>query len=355
MKGMNEKFLYALLQARGPSGYEEAVQKIVRNYVKDFAKTVETDLHGNLIVGINTKAKRRVMLAGHADQIGFLIKHIDKNGYLFVDRLGGIDAGVLPGSRVEITGKKGIVTGVFGRKPIHKQKQSERENMNLDIARMWIDIGAKDQKAAEKLVEIGAPATFATGVLKLGDDLVSSPALDNRVGVFIAMEVLRHCTKEKLDVAVYGVSTVQEEVGLRGAKTAAFAIDPEVGIAIDVTTSTDNPGADESAKESPCALGKGAGIYSGPNVNPIVHRMLTDVAKKSKIPHQPLASSNLLGNDANIMQVSRGGMAAGSIGVPNRYMHTQAEVCSLSDIHSCIRLLVAFLKTLKATTDLRPR
>lgn len=353
---MNEKskrFLYDLLETPSPTGFEQRIQKVVRAYMKPYADSFETDLHGNLIVGLNPKAKRRVMLAGHCDQIGLMVKHITKEGFLYCSALGGIDGGVLPGTHVTVHAKGGPLSGVIGRKPIHLQSQEERSKMSIDLDSMWVDIGAKSKKEAEKKVEIGDPLTFKLGVSELSNDLICSPGLDDKVGLFIAMEALRLCVNSKLSVALYSVSTVQEEVGLRGARTAAYSVDPEVGIAIDVTHSSDNPG-NEGPKAVPCKLGAGPSIVRGPNVNPVVERMLVASAKKAKIPYQPAPASGLLGNDANAIQITRAGVAAASLGIPNRYMHTQSEVCSLQDLENSAKLLAAFVKSIGPKTDFRP-
>ncbi len=356
MQKESKKFLYDVLATPSPTGFEQPVQRIVRDRMAKYADSVETDLHGNVIVGVNTKATRKVMLAGHCDQIGFMVKHIAKDGFVYVSSIGGIDAGVLPGARVTIHAKKGPVQGVFGRKPIHQQSSEERDKMKLDTEKCWIDIGAKDQKEAEKKITIGDPATFYLESFELSDDLICAPGLDDKVGLFVAMEALRLVaeSKKKLEVALYAVSTVQEEVGLRGAKTSAYGIDPEVGIAIDVTFSSDNPAA-ENSKAVPCKLGSGPAICRGPNVNPVVEQLLFDVAKKGKIPHQPSPESRLLGNDANAIQVSRAGVAAGSIGIPNRYMHTQIEVCSLKDLEASAKLLAGFTQAISKKTSFIPR
>lgn len=354
MNTESKAFLHKLLTAPSPTGFEQPVQRIVREHMKRHADTIETDLHGNVIVGINTKASRRVMLAGHCDQIGFMVKHISKEGFVYVGALGGIDAGVLHGAHVTIHGSSGAVDGVFGRKPIHMQTGEERDRMKLDLEKMWIDIGASSQKEAEKKIQIGDPVTFKLGVTELGKELVCSPGLDDKVGLFIAMEALKLCAKSKLDVALYAVSTVQEEVGLRGAKTAAYAIDPEVGIAIDVTFASDNPG-NENSKAVPCKLGGGPCISRGPNINPVVEKMLLASAKKAKIPVQAAPSAKLLGNDANSIQVSKRGVATGSIGIPNRYMHTQSEICHYKDLENSAKLLAQFTKDITKKTDFTPK
>ncbi len=354
MNKESKDFFYKLLKTPSPTGYEAPVQKVVKKRMEKYADTIETDLHGNLIVGINTKAERRVMLAGHCDQIGFMVKHIDKNGYVYMDRLGGIDNAVLWGTTIVINGKKGPVRGVFGKKAIHLTPADERSRPKADLNAMWVDIGAKDKKDAEKLITVGDSATFDLTVQELSNDLVCSPGIDDKAGLFVVMEALRLCARKKLSVALYSVSTVQEEVGLRGAKTAAYGIDPDIGIAVDVTHATDDP-ANSGQKTSPCELGKGPGIYQGPNINPIMYKMLVDAAKKHRTPYQPLTSGRLMGNDANAMQVNRAGVAAASIALPNRNMHTQAEIISLKDLENSAKLLANFIQTVTPRTNLRPR
>ncbi len=356
MEKESKEFLYELLNTPSPTGFEQPVQRIIRRRMKKYADSIQTDLHGNVLVGLNSKAPRKVMLAGHCDQIGFMVKHITKEGFIYVSALGGIDVGVLNGSLVTIHTDKGPIHGVMGRKPIHHQTAEERNNLKLDIEKVWIDIGAKDSKEVEKRVSIGDPVTFKLGVTELGTDLIAGPGLDDKVGLFIAMEALRICAqgKKPLKVGLFAVSTVQEEVGLRGAKTAAYRIDPEVGIAIDVTHASDNPGND-NGKMVPVKLGAGPSIYRGPNINPVVEKMLFAAAKRLKLPHQPLAASGLLGNDANAIQVTKAGVAAASIGVPNRYMHTQVEVCSLKDLENCAKLLAGFVQDITAKSDFTPQ
>ncbi len=353
MQTESKEFLYSLLTTPSPTGFEQEIQRVVKKRMAPFAETIETDLHGNLIIGINTKAERKVMLAGHCDQIGLMVKHITKEGYIYVASLGGIDAGVILGTPVTVWGKDGPIPGVIGRKPIHLMNGEERDKAKADIDKIWIDIGAKDKKEVEKKVTIGDSITFRLGVTELANDLICSPALDDKAGLFVAMEAFRLCAKAKLNVALYAVSTVQEEVGLRGATTSAFSVDPEVGIAVDVTHASDNPGQ-ENAKAIPCKLGAGPCISRGPNTNPIVHKMLVSAAKKVRTPYQIEPHARPHGNDANAMQISRRGVATASLDIPNRYMHTPIEVCSLKDMENAAKVLAQFIKDIDKKTDFRP-
>lgn len=349
-----KKFFYKLLTTPGPTGFEEKIQKVVKSRMKDYADFIDTDLHGNLIVGLNTKAETKVMLAGHCDQIGFMVNHVTKDGFIYLSPLGGIDTTVLFGTKVVIHAAKEKVVGVIGKKPIHLQRADERGKAKADFNNLWVDIGAKDKKEVEKHIQIGDPVTFDPGVTECFQDHVSSPAIDNRAGLFVVMEALRLCAKKKLNVALYSVSTVQEEVGLRGATTASYSIDPDIGLGVDVTHATDNPGYTEK-KAPPCLLGGGPVIVRGPNVNPIVEKRLLQAARKYKIPYQINPSSRLLGNDTRAMQINRAGMATGSIGLPNRYMHTQVEMCSLKDLTNSAKLIAKFVQDISKSTDFTPR
>ena len=353
MKAESKDFLFKLLNTPSPTGHEQRIQRLVARRMREYADLIEGDLHGNLIVAVNPGAKRKVMLAGHCDQIGFMVKHISEDGCLWVSALGGVDPGVLYGARVTVHTKRGPMEGVIGRKPIHLQKGDERTKLELELEKVWIDIGARDRKEAQKYVELGDAVTFQSGVFELPNGRIVSPGMDDRVGLFVAMETVRRCARRKLAVGLYAVSTVQEEVGLRGAMTSAFGIEPEVGIAIDVTHASDNPGNDDK-KQPSCQVGGGPTISRGPNVNPVVARRLIAAAKKAKIKYQLLPSADLLGNDARAIQVSRRGVATGSIGIPNRYMHTQVELCSLADIENAAKLLTYFVRDISPKTSFKP-
>ncbi len=354
MNSDSKKFLYQLLNTPSPTGFEEGIQRIVKKRMEKYADRIETDLHGNLIVALNPKAERRVMLAGHCDQIGFMVKHISEDGFIYLDALGGIDPTSLPAAHITIAGTKGPVEGVIGHRPIHIQKPEQRGKLDVTMNSVWVDIGVKDKKEALKLVSIGDSAVCRLGVTELQNDLICGAALDNRVGLFVVMEALRLCASSKISVGLYSVSTVQEEVGLRGATTAAFSVDPEIGIAVDVCHATDNPGNSET-KQPPCKVGAGPVIFKGPNTNPVVVKRLLEAAKQAKVPHQVAPAAGLFGNDARAIQVSRKGVATASIGLPNRYMHSQVEVCALKDLELSAKLLAEFIKAIKPSTDFRPK
>jgi endoglucanase len=345
-------FLEQLVTTPSPSGYEQPAQKLMRQRMSPYADRVRTDVHGNVIAALNAKAPLRVMLAGHVDEIGLMVKHITDEGYVYCAAIGGVDPTVAVAQRVVIHGPKGDVPGVIGRKPIHLLEEDERKKVPK-VHELWIDIGAKDRKDAEKVVAIGDPVTFDVHFTRLRGDLVAARGFDDRMGAFVVAETLRKLEGKKLKVAVFGVSTVQEEIGLRGAHTSAFGIDPHAGIAIDVGHATDCPGIDKK-RVGEATLGKGPMVSRGPNINPVLGQMIVGAAKKAKIHIQMEGAPRGTGTDANAIQLTRAGVAAALISVPNRYMHTPCEVISLKDLDAASTLLAALLAAMPAKVDFTP-
>jgi tetrahedral aminopeptidase len=340
-------FLRRLLETPSPSGYEQPVQEVVRGYVKDFADRVTTDVHGNVIAARNPEAPLRVMFAGHADQIGFLVQYIDAEGFLYVQPIGGWDPTVLIGQKLTVWTAGGPLYGVIARKPIHLLTEEERKQVPR-LKDLWVDIGAKDKAEAAELVRIGDPLTLELGFTEMRNHLASSPAMDNKTGLWVAIEALRRASLKKLNCALFAFSTVQEEIGLRGATTSTYGVNPHVGIAIDVTHATDCPTIDKK-QEGDVALGKGPVIYRGPNMNPVVVEKLIETAVAGQVAYQIAASGRATPTDANTIQTSRGGVATGLVSIPNRYMHSPVEMISLDDIDRAADLLAGF--ALRLTGD----
>jgi endoglucanase len=334
------EFLRALLETPSPSGYEQRIQQVVRDYVVSFADRTTTDVHGNLIVARNPDAKLRVMLAGHCDQIGFVVQYIDDQGFVYVQTIGGWDPIVLIGQKLNIWTNSGPVFGAIARKPIHLLNDDER-NKVPKIKDLWLDIGCKNKEEAAGLVRVGDPVTLQLGFTPMRNNLGSSPGMDNKTGLWVAIEALRRTAEKSLNCAFFAVSTVQEEIGLRGAITSTYGVNPHVGIAIDVTHATDCPTIDKK-QEGDIALGRGPVIFRGPNMNPRVVDRLLETAAKGELPYQVAASGRATPNDANTIQVSRGGVATGLVSIPNRYMHSPVEMISLDDIDRAADLLAAF-------------
>lgn len=360
MQKDSKKFLYDLIMTPSPSGFEQRIQRVVKKRMTEYADEISVDVHGNLIAAFNPKGKIRVMLAGHCDQIGMMVTHIEEQGFIYCNQIGGIDPTVLPGSEVVIHTENGPIDAIIGFKPVHLTSAADR-GKPIEFSKAWIDIGAKNGEEARKLVATGDPITFRLGVNELMNNKIAAPGCDDKVGVFVVMEALRivaskikGAAKKKFPVALFAVSTVQEEIGLRGAKTSSFGIDPLVGIAVDVTHATDNPGA-EAKKIGTIKLGNGAAIARGPNINPEIEKLLVATAKKKKIPYQPYAAPGATGTDANAIQINRAGVAAALVSIPNRYMHTPVEVVDLTDLETSAKLIAETIMAITSRMDFIPR
>jgi putative aminopeptidase FrvX len=345
-------FLRRILETPSPSGYERPVQDGVRQYASEFADRVTTDVHGNVIAVVNPDAPLRVMLAGHCDQIGLIVAHIDNEGFLYVQTIGGWDPQQLVGQRLVVWTDGGPVLGVIARKPIHLLTEDERKQVPK-IKDLWLDIGAKNKEEAAGLVKIGDAVTLELGFHPLRNGFATAAAMDNKSGLWVVMEALRRVSGKKLNCAVYAVSTVQEEIGLRGAQTSAFGIQPHVGIAVDVTHATDCPTI-EKKEQGEISLGAGPVIFRGPNMNPVVTRRLIETADAGNIRYQMAASGRATPNDTNVMQISRSGVATGLVSIPNRYMHSAVEMISLEDIDRAADLLAGFALRLAGDEDFTP-
>lgn len=337
-------FLRELVEIGAPSGYEQPVQAAFRRYVEPYCDGVEIDVMGNAIARRNPDGAPRVMLAGHADEIGFQVRYVNDDGFVYFGAVGGWDSEIAVGQRVTIHTRTGPLRGVIGKKPIHLLDPDERKKKS-ELHTLWIDTGLRGKEAVLERVAIGDPVTIHAPFDRLGDDLAVAKSFDNRMAVFVCAETLRLLHGESLRAAVFSVSTVQEEIGLRGARASAFGIDPTVGIALDVTHATDYPDCDKR-RVGDIRVGGGPVIARGANINPRVFERLVQAATEEGIPYQIEAEPGGTGTDANVMQTSRAGMATGLVSVPLRYMHTPCEVLSLADLENACRLCAAFIRRL---------
>jgi len=350
---MEKKFFKDLVMAPSPSGFEQPAQEVYRNFVREYADEVTTDVHGNVIALKKGTGKLRLMVSGHADEVGLMVNYIDDKGFIRFTSIGGVDATLLPGLRVNIYHNKKVIRGIIGRKPIHLMSPEDRKS-TPKMSDLWIDIGAKDKKAAEKKVCVGDHVTYSPGLEILSGSIITTKATDNKAGVYIVGCLLKELAGEKIAANVYSVSSVQEEVGLRGARTSAFGIDPHVGIAIDVTHATDYPGMNKN-QLGDVALEKGPTISVGANINPKVFELLKKAGDNVKVKYQIEAAPRGTGTDANAIQVTRAGVAAGLISIPNRYMHTPNEVISFKDLNGAVKLLSEFVRLIDDSTDFIPK
>ncbi|GHT19337.1 endoglucanase [Planctomycetales bacterium] len=337
-------FLKSILTTPSTTGFEEPVQKFVRDYVSPFADSVKTDIHGNVIAARNPDAPLRVMLAGHCDQIGLIVNYVDEQGYIYVLTVGGWDIQNLVGVRIKIWTAKGPVDGVIGKKPIHLLDDDDRKKVPK-IKDLWVDIGAKDKAEAEQYVSVGDPITVELEYRELLNNFIAAQATDDKAGLWVVMEALRRIDPAKLKVGVFAVSTVQEEVGLRGSRTSSFGVDPHIGIATDVTFATDCPTI-EKKQNGDVKLGGGPVITRGPNMTTKLVNALVNVAKNHEIPVQIVAEGKITGTDAGSIQVNRSGVATALISIPNRYMHTPVEVISLHDIDYAADLMARYCESI---------
>jgi endoglucanase len=357
MRKESLKFLEQLLDAPSPSGYEQPAQRVFREYVAHWCDEVTTDVMGNVFARVAGKGKDlpKVMVVGHTDEIGLQVKYIDDKGFLYFAAVGGVDAHLTPGKRVNVHTAAGPLAGVIGKKPIHLMDTKDRETV-VKLEAQYIDIGARDKKEAQKLVRVGDAVTFESSFTRLQGDRVASRGFDDKAGCFVVAEVLRlvKASGKKLNVDLYGVSSVQEEIGLRGGTTSCYTVNPDVGICVEVDFATDQPDV-EKKHNGEVALGKGPILARGANINPHLFELLTVAAEKEKIALQHTASPRATGTDANVMQISRGGVATALVKIPLRYMHTPVETVSLADLEDAARLIVAALGRIKSKEEFIPR
>jgi tetrahedral aminopeptidase len=352
MQPASYEFLQNLLRTPSPPGYEWPIQEVVRQWARQYTQDVTTDRHGNVIAALHPGRPQRVMLAGHCDQLALIVQYIDAEGFLYVQPMGGWDMQVLLGSNLVVWAKGGSLPGVVARKAPHLMTGEEKNKVPL-FHDIWIDIGVKDKKEAEELVAVGDAVTLVLGLREIRNQYVVSPGMDDKVGLWTVFETLRLLHDQPLDCSVYCVSTVQEEIGLRGATTSAYGIHPTVGIAVDVTHSTDTPGS-EKKSIGECGLAKGPVLTRGPNINPHVYDLLVKTAQEKSIPIQRKAYPRGTGTDANSIQLSRDGVATGLVGIPNRYMHSPVEMVHLSDLEHAAELLAGFCLKITEGADWTP-
>ncbi len=355
MRAESLDFFKAIVNVPSPSGYEERAAEIFRSYTSEFADAQHTDVHGNAWAVANPDAAMKIMLAGHMDEIGFVIHYISDEGLLYFSGVGGHDSAIPIGQRVWVHGKE-RVAGIIGRKAIHLLDDEERKK-KPQIHELWIDIGATNRAEAEAVVSLGDPVTYQVEFQMLLGDRATARGFDNKMGTFIVAEALRLLKQDGgLDpgVGVYAVATVQEEIGLRGARTSAFTIGAQSGLAVDVNHATDYPTVPKT-RYGQLDIGKGPSVMRGANANPKVFQMIREACAREDIPYQVDVAPGGTGTDGNAMQLNQGGMAVGIVGVPLRYMHTPCELLSLKDVEDCARLMAAYCRTVKPDTDFTPR
>ncbi|MDR1775112.1 MAG: M20/M25/M40 family metallo-hydrolase [Actinomycetes bacterium] len=347
-------FLKELVEAPSPSGFEEPAAAVYRSYLEPLADCVETNVLGSVHAKLagTVPGAPSVVLAGHIDEIGMMVNYITDEGYITFVSIGGVDAAVLPALRVDVHTADGPLLGVLGRKPYHILEREDREKVTK-MDKLFIDLGLPADEVKRR-VKVGDPITIHVGMEKFGDDLIVSRALDDKMGAWIAARVLEEVKRAggpAGDLIVAG--TIQEEIGLRGGQTSAYAIDPDIFIAVEVGHATDYPDID-NRKFGQMKVGFGPCFGRGANINKEVLRRLEAAAAAEGLDYQINAEPSGTGTDANTAQISRGGIATALVSIPNRYMHTPTEVVSLRDLDACVRILTRFVLDLTADVNLIP-
>ncbi|WP_162224573.1 M20/M25/M40 family metallo-hydrolase [Halorussus amylolyticus] len=333
-------FLDSLLTTPSPSGFEADVQRVWVEYVSEFADDVRTDEYGNAVAVVEG-GDPSVAFTGHADEIGLMVSSIDEDGYVHPSRVGGSDRTVSKGQHVEIHTDDGVVRGVVGQTAIHLRDPEDDEIE--DVVEQHVDIGAETETEARDLVDVGDPITFDTPIRELAGTRMAARGMDNRVGIWVAAEAARRAAEAEVDATVYAVSTVQEEVGLQGAKMVGFDLDADAAIATDVTHAVDSPDLDDAKHQhGEVELGGGPVVARGSANHPEVVRLVREAAADADMPVQLQASGRSTGTDADAFYTSQGGIPSLNLGLPNRYMHTPVEVIDTEDLDAAADLLAAF-------------
>ncbi len=344
-----DSLLKKILDASGISGYEKEIAQIMKQELKKTCSEVIIDNFGNVIAkkglpaGRQGKGKKKIMLAAHMDEVGFLVKYINKEGYINFIKIGGIDDRILLGQRVIIKSKKGDIRGIIGAKPPHLLKDEESKRP-VKYEDMFIDIGCKNREEAQKKVEIADSIVFDADSGNLNGDLYYGKAIDDRVGCYALIKIME---KLKIEAEVYAVATVQEEVGLKGARTSSFKINPDFAIAIDTTISGDTPGIKET--ESALKLGEGVAITvieasgRGVIVDEKVKELFIETAKSNKIKYQIDVIEGGM-TDGAIIYMNREGIQTGVLSIPTRYIHSSTGVFNIRDLESAVDLAVKVIE-----------
>jgi putative aminopeptidase FrvX len=346
------ELLHSLLTAPGPPGHEHEPARVWREAAEEFADEVATDRLGTTVARVNGRGDTPLMaVVGHIDEIALLVSHVTDKGFLNVVQSGGWDAQILVGQRVQVLTRDGIVPGVVGRKPPHLTDAEERKKA-AELKRLHVDIGAKDGDEARSMVSPGDQVVIAAEPLDLPNGRVASRALDNRLGVFVAVEVARR-VKEAGGGAgpVAGVAAVQEEIGAHGARVMAYGLDLDLAVVVDVTHATDAPGV-EPGELGDHGLGSGPAITRGAIVNRALVDLLDEVAAAEGIECSTEAAGRGTGTDADVVHFSRTGVPTAVVSIPLRYMHSPVELVELDDVEATIRLLTALALRLEADTGL---
>lgn len=350
-----EQFLQALIECPGPSNYEENVQKLWRDQISSHVDDIQVDVHGNNIATIKGSGSVSVLIVGHADEIGLIVKYISDTGFVYVAPVGGVEPGILPSHRVRILSSRtnSVIPGVVGRTSVHLKEKGDEGKMKF--TNVYIDIGAKNKEEADKLVAIGDVVIYGEDYQKLHGTRATARCFDNRIGIYIVAETMKNIAakKSELKATVYGVSSIQEETGLWAAGHAAYRTDPTMAIAVDVMPCTDTPGISKEMHGDTKVSG-GAVIDKGIRINRKLSSRLINVAEAKSIPFQISIENGHTHTDADPISSIKGGIPIAVVSAPTRYLHSAIEVLDLTDLDHCVTLLTEFILSLDDSIELRP-
>ncbi|MCF2165308.1 MULTISPECIES: M20/M25/M40 family metallo-hydrolase [Halobacterium] len=339
MDDARRAFLDELLAVHSPTGHEAAAQRVWVEYVSQYADRVETDAYGNAVAVAEGDAPA-VAFTGHADEIGFAVAEITEGGFVRIAPIGGLDASVTRGSQVRIETDDGPVNGVIGQAAVHLRDHSE-DGAAPSVTEQYVDIGAADGDDARDRVSVGDPGVLVSEPRELAGGRLNARSLDNRTGLWVAAEGFRRAVERDVDATVYAVSTVHEEIGTRGARMVGFDLDVDAVVAADVTHAADDP-MYPAERASTVALGDGPVVMRGGTNHPVVVSALRDAAADAGASLQVAAHRISTGTDADAFGTAGGGVPTADLGIPNRYMHTPAEVVDLADLAAGADVLAAF-------------
>ncbi len=349
MQAHDREFLFRLLETPSPTGFEMPGQRVWADYLRPHASDVSCDAYGNTWATLAGKSSRTIMLEAHADEIGYMIKHIDDKGFLRIDRAGGSDAATARGRRLTFFGDKGPVTGIIGNTAIHLRRDELGSEKAPAVHDLWVDVGASNPKEVAALgLRVGHPAVYQDGPVELAHKRLVGRALDNRVGGYIIAQVLKRvaASRKKPAFTLVCLNAIQEEIGGHGAMMATYRLRPDLCVCLDVTHATDTPGLDH-AKTGFVKLGGGPALTHGTANHPLLVKRIIETAATAKIPLQHEASSRFTGTDTDKIFISRQGVPSALVSLPLRCMHSVVETAHLDDIERIICLLADLVLGLK--------
>ncbi|GJG87903.1 endoglucanase [Gemmatimonadetes bacterium T265] len=354
LSDLSTTFLKRLLDTPGPSGYERAPARVWRDHAGAFAE-VSSDVLGNSYAAAGPADGPTILLAGHVDEIGLIVTHVDDQGYVYVSPIGGWDPQVLVGQRVRFLGRDGPVLGVVGKKPIHLIKPEERDKATK-ITELWVDVGAASRAEALARVEVGDAGVLDTPLLELPNGRIVSRSIDNRVGAFVVLEALRRYAERPGAARVVAVATTQEEIAWRGggALPSTVRVRPAMAVVVDVTFATDHPGV-EKKELGEAPLGGGPVFTRGSVVSPVAFRLVRDAADRLGVPYQLHAAGRESFTDADAIHNAAAGVATALVSIPNRYMHSPNEMVALDDLDRAAEVIAEACRAVTARTDFTDR